>query len=292
MGPPQLHAPGHRHAPHVITITTTAKFTCSVNFPLTGSAHHRSRSEGTLRRFLSPLTHHHHDATVRQHQSARPSPIPHRMRDRHIDHRPNDGASPPALARIDKARHDAVGFRHGRQRPRHDGGHAPVSVMTINYGRNKLVIARHEAGHAVIARALNINIKYATLEDVNGYPQTVTESAARTNGRAISMHWSMTPSSRSQARWRSSGIVHCRRASRTARGRMAATGTMTGSCVCQLLGEAAATAFGRTSSWKASTLCWRANAPSSFSLSSIARSTRPQRWSISIGQRAAALPRR
>ena len=50
--------------------------------------------------------------------------------------------------------------------------------MTINYGRNKLVIARHEAGHAVIARALNINIKYATLEDVNGYPQTVTESAA------------------------------------------------------------------------------------------------------------------
>jgi len=82
VGPPQLHAPGHRHAPHVITITTTAKFTCSVNFLLTGSAHHRSRSEGTLRRFLSPLTHHHHDATVRQHQSARPSPIPHRMRDR------------------------------------------------------------------------------------------------------------------------------------------------------------------------------------------------------------------
>ena len=53
-----------------------------LTFCLTGSAHHRSRSEGTLRRFLSPLTHHHHDATVRQHQSARPSPIPHRMRDR------------------------------------------------------------------------------------------------------------------------------------------------------------------------------------------------------------------
>ena len=80
-GPLQLHAPGQRHAPHVITITTTAKLTCSVNFSLTGSAHHRSRSEGTLRRFLSPLTHHHHDATVRQHQSARPSPIPHQMRD-------------------------------------------------------------------------------------------------------------------------------------------------------------------------------------------------------------------
>ena len=50
--------------------------------------------------------------------------------------------------------------------------------MTINYGRNKLNIARHEAGHAVIARALNINIKYATLEDVNGYPMVLAESAA------------------------------------------------------------------------------------------------------------------
>lgn len=35
--------------------------------------------------------------------------------------------------------------------------------MTINYGRNKLMIARHEAGHAVIARVLNVNIVYATL---------------------------------------------------------------------------------------------------------------------------------
>jgi hypothetical protein len=52
------------------------------------------------------------------------------------------------------------------------------SVMTINYGRNKLMIARHEAGHAIAARVLGINIKYATLEDVNGYPQTVTESAS------------------------------------------------------------------------------------------------------------------
>ncbi len=59
-------------AHRVITITTTAKFTFAVNFPLTGSAHHRSRSEGTLRRFLSPLTHHHHDATVRQHQAHDP----------------------------------------------------------------------------------------------------------------------------------------------------------------------------------------------------------------------------
>jgi hypothetical protein len=59
-------------AHRVITITTTAKFTYVVNFPLTGSAHHRSRSEGTLRRFLSPLTHHHHDATVRQHQAHDP----------------------------------------------------------------------------------------------------------------------------------------------------------------------------------------------------------------------------
>ena len=41
-------------------------------FPLTGSAHHRSRSEGTLRRFLSPMTHRHHDATVRQHQAHDP----------------------------------------------------------------------------------------------------------------------------------------------------------------------------------------------------------------------------
>ena len=35
-GPPQLHAPGQRHAPHVITITTTAKFTCAINIPLNG----------------------------------------------------------------------------------------------------------------------------------------------------------------------------------------------------------------------------------------------------------------
>jgi ATP-dependent Zn protease len=38
--------------------------------------------------------------------------------------------------------------------------------MTINYGRNKLMIARHEAGHAIAARVLGINIKYATLVPV------------------------------------------------------------------------------------------------------------------------------
>jgi len=35
-------------------------------------------------------------------------------------------------------------------------------------------------------------------------------------------------------------------------------------------------------SWKASTLRWRVNAPGNF----------PEHWSISVGQRSAALPRR
>jgi len=61
-----------RHAPHVITTTTIAWFSYAVNFPLTGSAQHKSRSEGTLRRFLSPITHRYHDATVRQHQAHDP----------------------------------------------------------------------------------------------------------------------------------------------------------------------------------------------------------------------------
>jgi hypothetical protein len=51
--------------------------------------------------------------------------------------------------------------------------------MTINYGRNKLMIARHEAGHAVIARVLNVNIVYATLAGVAGSsPQVLTKSAS------------------------------------------------------------------------------------------------------------------
>ena len=76
---------------HVITITTTAKFTCAVNFLLTGSAHHRSRPEGTLRRFLSPMTHRHHDATVRQHHAHDPhqsltSPV---LAPHHVTYRPS-----------------------------------------------------------------------------------------------------------------------------------------------------------------------------------------------------------
>ena len=53
-----------------------------VNGSLTGSEHHRSRSEGTLRRHRS-----NHDASSPRRDrapasSARPSPIPHRVRDR------------------------------------------------------------------------------------------------------------------------------------------------------------------------------------------------------------------
>jgi hypothetical protein len=67
-----------------ITTTDTAAAKCPrvVNGSLTGSEHHRSRSEGTLRRHRS-----NHDASSPRRDrapasSARPSPIPHRVRDR------------------------------------------------------------------------------------------------------------------------------------------------------------------------------------------------------------------
>jgi hypothetical protein len=61
---------------------TAAKCPRVVNGSLTGSEHHRSRSEGTLRRHRS-----NHDASSPRRDrapasSARPSPIPHRVRDR------------------------------------------------------------------------------------------------------------------------------------------------------------------------------------------------------------------
>jgi hypothetical protein len=70
------HHDGHRPS------INAAKCPRVVNGSLTGSEHHRSRSEGTLRRHRS-----NHDASSPRRDrapasSARPSPIPHRVRDR------------------------------------------------------------------------------------------------------------------------------------------------------------------------------------------------------------------
>jgi hypothetical protein len=70
------HHDGHRPS------INAAKCPRVVNGSLTGSEHHRSRSEGTLRRHRS-----NHDASSSRRDrapasSARPSPIPHRVRDR------------------------------------------------------------------------------------------------------------------------------------------------------------------------------------------------------------------
>ena len=72
----QHHHDGHRPS------INAAKCPRVVNGSLTGSEHHRSRSEGTLRRHRS-----NHDASSPRRDrapasSARPSPIPHRVRDR------------------------------------------------------------------------------------------------------------------------------------------------------------------------------------------------------------------
>jgi hypothetical protein len=53
-----------------------------------------------------------------------------------------------------------------------------MTGSAINYGRSKLLIAYHEAGHAVAARALGISIAYASLADLYGRSLVLTRSAS------------------------------------------------------------------------------------------------------------------